>query len=324
MKYFGLEIREPFRFSTIWGSESHAWASGKSNGLRYENDADDYPTGLYTMAWLCCAEVVMHGYTRQDEDSSDKNVYIETKLNVKRNKYWSSSTSEATGFIDIAGIYLMPANRPAIGSDGRMEPSRTWKHPITSSDRTASPYYQHNQDASLLMLERDLGVSHYSALAGCMGDNGTLKGEVFAGSNKSSWATHAGTNIAPYTFENTITFTQSDYSDDGALKLSNVQVPFYIGQRWIGGAGDDNVYSAIVKLFDFDFTGDSPFRYVPWAARRNGAWRSCNENNTLNVHENGNWNKVIYNSSVNPNVPGDSNGFRVQNKKWAVSPITPS
>lgn len=323
MKYFGPEIRQPFRYSVIWGAESHAWASGKSQGLRYENDADDHPTGSYTMAWLLCGEIVARGYTRNDEDPSDKNVYVKMSIKVKRNKYWSSNTGESTGFIDIAGIYFMPANRPAIGADGRMESARSWKHPITSSDKTASPYYQHNQDASLLMLERDLGVSHYSALAGCMGDNGTRMGQVFAGSNKSGWAAHSGTNIAPYTFDNTVTFSQSDYSDDGTLKLSNVQVPFYIGQRWIGGLDDDNVYSMITKLFDFDFTGDSPFRYVPWAARRSGAWRSCNENGTLNVRENGNWNKVVYNSSVNPNVPGDSNGFRVQSSQWAVSPITP-
>lgn len=324
MKYVTDEITRRFQYRQRWGAKDHGWNSGKSDGVRFEGDSSDSPWGPYTGAWFLDATFHVRAYTRNDEDITDKRVYVQIRMDVAHNKLWTSADIEQNGFIDIGGIYFMPANIPPIGADGHREYMREFYHPFGDYS-TGAPVYLHNGDASLSQMESDIGVSPNSAIVRMLIDNGTRQGMIYAGSNNSGWGVHHGTDVAPYSFDFTIPFTPDQYDDDGKMKIENIQIPLYIASRYVDVDPPRNVVSRIVTLFDFDLVGDGPFQFVPWARRMpGGTWRSCNDGKTLSTRQSGNWNHIVYNNALNPHVPGDSNGFRVQSSQWAVSPITPS
>lgn len=324
MKYVTDEIARRFQYRQRWGAKDHGWNSGKSDGVRFEGDSSDSPWGHYTGAWFLDGTFGMRAYTRNDEDITDKRVYVQIRMRINSNKLWTSSQEEENGINDIGGIYFSPTNIPPIGSNGHREYMREFYHPFDDYS-TGAPVYLHNQDASLRQLEGDIGVSHESALAAVILDNGSRKGRIYAGNNSSSWGTHSGTNVAPYDFDVTLQFEPEEYDGNGQMKIENVQIPLYIASRYVDVDPPRNVVSRIVSMFDFDLVGDGPFQFVPWARRMpGGTWRSCNDGETLSTRQGGNWNHIVYNNALNPHVPGDSNGFRVQSSQWAVSPITPS
>ena len=320
-----------FQYRQLWGTSDRGWANGAQNGVSLGNPGtNNTPTGNWTVAWFLDCTCQFYAYTKNDEDPDNFNVYIKIDIECHHNKLWTSNDTPSGGYIDIGAIYLSPDNKPAPPST-----YREFTHNATTAD-SGSPIYLHNASGALSQLESDIGANNGTWLAGVICDNGTKEGKTITPGHDhdSSWGTHSGTDSSGWTITHTLVFTPSDYDDDGKMNLENVVIPFYIATRW--WPSELVTKSGITTLFDFDLTGD-PFSYVPWAIRKSGSWRSCddhrdsnNNKNGLMVRKSGSFSHLILNSPLNPNVPGDSNGFRVVDKtktgrrRFGVSPKTPA
>ena len=331
MEVVSKTFKQRFQYRKLWGSEPNHWNNNAPNGVYlgvWNGTGTNTPEGVWTVAWFmdCLAE--MYAYTMYDEDPTDLNVYVHINIHCNHNQLWTSNDVAANGYIDIGAIYLNPNNLPAIDQNtGKREALRVWHHPCPSGEEPDgnAPIYLENPTGAKYQLEQDIGASRGAWLGGVICNTKSKEGQLITPPNipDGGWGVHNGTDANGWDLVSVLTFGPDAYDGDGKLKLENVQMPFYIASRgWTSWYQTDSV---LESLFDFDIVGDSPFVYIPWAIKKSGNWVSCNRRSDgLSTRKSSNWSThIIVNSPLNPNVPGDSSGFRKTGNKWRVSPLTP-
>lgn len=289
------------------------WSSGASSYVMQGGafDPTDHPVGdPYTLAWYAYFKMDVRAYTKSDENQSDTNVYLKVTLTTQHNKVWSSNdTAHQEGFVDVGAIVWN--STPPLK-----------KQPYSFEGGFDGLLY--DQDGAIRQLYDWAGVNDNNVVCGIVGDNGQMKAKTMP---VGSWGTHNGTDsgaLAPREF--TLVYPESCFNNDGQLKEEFRKPPFawvHRGRQAVLPLADLYVEDTIQINLDID-----PFIYIPWAIRKSGEYLTCNRREDgLTVYKNGGFNKVVTNSIlsivVGNNFPNNSNGFRIHNNKWEVSPITP-
>jgi hypothetical protein len=173
--------------------------------------------------------------------------------------------------------------------------------------------------------------------------NGKSNGQFY------TWGLDSASTSDPSRHEKTKVFKipPEGFDQDGKLLPEYRYVPLYYSWRWWDTSTSNySVYTALEQGLYLDIISGE-FKYVPWAivtgllpsldmhnfGVETPFWESCNRYpgewtepsgtaSGLYSKTSSGWD-LIYCSPINPNVPGDSNGFRVKPNSWVVSPITP-
>lgn len=309
MEWLTPKVTQYFQARNIWGVGNFGWTSGRpTNETRQGSFSGvDSPASWcdpYTVAWYAYFQVDTRAYDNLDENPNDENIYIQVDITTLHNKLWTSNSPASDGFIDI-GLIAWDADR------------------VPPAKESVSGLYLHDQANAKSQLYNWLGITDNNVICGIIADNGYKTGQTVP---SGSWGAHvSGTDTPTAKRSFSLKFGPSAFEDDGSLKDSYKYLPFSHATRY-----HDNDLTGLnsSRTLDIDLSLD-PFIYIPWAIKKSDGYVSCNRlENGLTVYKDGGWNHVVKNSIlsrvINNKFPRTSNGFRIKNSKWDVSPITPS
>lgn len=267
---------------------------------------------LYTGAWRFFALIEWQSYVRDDEDPTDHNVYIETKIKPISHHVWSSrhASTQTGGFNDIGAIYLNHSlsfpggvettelDIPDMGTDGQGNPKRNALKTWQKWDSEGVDFCEGSMDHARKQLEScivesysnwntnyDTAFGNARWLVGCILDNGTsiawclLPGGAYYELLQDN-AEIEGSQLSGQYWEisDVFTFPPDAFTLEGKFKPEWAQLPYYAAGRSLHGNEDDgwNVLLSLQSLFNFNL--DDPgslFNYIPWAVLDNGNWLTC-------------------------------------------------
>lgn len=271
--------------------------------------------------------------------------------------YVQSAVASGEGFITLKGIAIDPTHKPAY-QPLTQDFAEKYEHIDTytgayngnTSRKTTSNTYQNNQAGAFSQMKSLLGFANTQliCLAGYNNRLTALTSGVSVGGyggqmtpdsvpNYIDWSRTPGISGSPAAQNNGWQYSfyyellPEMFDEFGNLLPEYDRLPVYLVERT---AYRENTETSTVKVLvssrnlfaDLKISdSDNWFDYIPWGVY-NGAWETCNElPHTLSVFSGVESESIWDTDTVRNNLvsTGTSDGFRVVENDWAISPITP-